>query len=386
MREALTLLFLIVSYNFLLWYITEFNLSPVPLFPKNAYHVVLVLAYNSVLYISWLFGERHRVVQWIGYLFFFQIVALSIYFGDLGIIVRDLPPVILTFALVVLFESPTEREIRNIEKEREELIVEIDRIRREREKVEVHLRMLQSEIKKIEEEKKKEEISEEALKELEEKLQNLQKEIKEYKEKEKRLLEANRKLFQLLDMLRSEAEVVVGRGELSSLRKERKKLIKELLQLQELVDIYSEENEKLKEENYKLRRKLEEMSIKLGKLEIELESAKSDGCNKRDIYRNIFTSILQLSFSDRAMDELIKLPADKTRLFLRELFRLSQRIGQENIEPLASLPEVYKLRFAGGRIYLRRRNGSWEVVGLLDSEDDKEKERYIRRVLSKIVN
>ncbi|MDQ7081890.1 MAG: hypothetical protein Q9N34_02005 [Aquificota bacterium] len=56
---------------------------PIPLYPDDPYNLVLVLAYNSVLYISWLFGERHRAVQWIGYLFFFQIVVLSVYFGNL---------------------------------------------------------------------------------------------------------------------------------------------------------------------------------------------------------------------------------------------------------------------------------------------------------------
>jgi len=145
MREALILLFLIVSYNFLLWYITWMGFSPIPVFPQDPYNTVLVLSYNSALYVSWLFGERHRMVQWIGYLFVVQIIALSIYFEDLKIIVKDLSPVILTFALVVLFESPTEKKIKGIEKEREELLREIDRVRRERERVEVHLRMLRTE-------------------------------------------------------------------------------------------------------------------------------------------------------------------------------------------------------------------------------------------------
>jgi len=80
MREPLILLFLIISYNFILWLITDMGLSPIPLFPQDVHHIILVLSFNSVLYISWLFGERHRTVQWIGYLFFFQIVGLSFYF------------------------------------------------------------------------------------------------------------------------------------------------------------------------------------------------------------------------------------------------------------------------------------------------------------------
>ena len=379
MREALTLLFLIISYNFLLWYITKFDLSPVPLFPENPYHLVLVFAYNSVLYISWLFGERHRAVQWIGYLFFFQIVALSVYFEDLTIVVRDLPPVIFTFALVVLFESPTEREIKSIEKEREELLTEIDKVRRERERVEVHLRMLKSEIEKLE--KEREDRKEEVPKELEDRLRKLQDELKEYKEKESRLLETNRKLFQLLEMVKEDAEPVGSKGELSSLRRERKRLVKEIIGLQELVDVYADENERLKEENESLRRKLEELNIELGKMEIERGSK---GKDIKEAYREILEELLDLKFTDRAVEEFTKLPAQKKKLFLKELIRFSQREGQENVEPLATVPNIYKHRFSGGRVYLRRWNSSWEVVGLLGSEDDKEKERYIKNVLSKI--
>ena len=381
MRSVLTLLFLVVSYNFILWAITTYRLSPIPLFPEDPYHTILVLAYNSVLYVSWLFGERERTVQWIGYLFFFQIVALSIYFENLEIIVRDLPPVIFTFALVVLFESPTERRIREVEKEREELLQELDRIRRERERVEVHLRMLQEEIRKIEEEKKKENLSADALRELESRMEKLQKELKDYREKEVRLLEANRKLFQLLEVFRSEGESGTGREEIASLRKERKKLIRELLQLQELVDMYADENEKLREENERLRRRLEDLTIEIGKLEIKRRETYDEKTTVRKLLKDIFN----LEFSERSVEEFLKLPSGKRRIFLKELFRFSLREGQENVQPLTTLPNIYKLRFSGGRIYLRRLNGGWEVVGMLGSEEDKEKERYIKNVLSKIV-
>ncbi len=379
MREALILFFLIFSYNFLLWYITTFDLSPVPLFPKDPYNLVFVLAYNSVLFISWLFGERHRSVQWIGYLFFFQIVALSVHFKDLSVITRDLSPVILTFALVALFESPTEKKLKETWRQREELLREIDRVRSERERVEVHLRMLRSEIEKLEREK--ESSGSEALEELERRIGELQRELREYREKESRLLEANRKLFQLLEVVKGD-QTVGSREELSSLRRERKKLIKELVGLRELVDIYADENEKLKEENERLRSKLEELRKRLDRAEIELQSPR--GRDVEEVYAEVLRSILKLEFSERALKELLKLPAEKRRLFLKELFRFSLREGKENIEPLSTLPNIYKLRFSGGRVYMRRSDGSWEVVGVLASEDDKEKERYIRDVLSKI--
>ena len=372
MREALTLLFLIVSYNFVLWYITEFGLSPVPLFPEDVDHRVLVLSYNSVLYLSWVFGERERIVQWMGYLFFVQIVALSFYFRNLEIIVRDLPPVIFTFMLVALFESPAEKERKIIEAEREELLREIDRVRRERVRTEIKLRDLEEEIRRLQKERKEGH---------EDRIEDLQRQIKEYREKEARLIEANRKLFQLLDLLRTEGETTGGKEELINLRKERKRLIKELIQLQELVDIYADENEKLREENEKLRKRIGNLERKLADLEIRAESKQEP--DARGAIKRLLEELFSLSFCDRAVEEFERLPPDKRRLFVRELLKVSSRGVKP--EPLTTARDVYKVRISGGRIYLRRRGKGWEVVGFLGSEDDKEKERYIKEVLSKMI-
>ncbi|MDQ7081823.1 MAG: hypothetical protein Q9N34_01635 [Aquificota bacterium] len=364
-------MFLITSYNAFLWYITEFDLSPVPLFPEDVDHRVLVLSYNSVLFLSWVFGERERIVQWLGYLFFVQIVALSFYFRDLEIIVRDLPPVILTFMLVALFESPAEKERKLIQKEREDLLREMDRIRRERERTEERLRELEEEMRRVREEKREG---------YEERIAQLQKEIREYREKEARLVEANRKLFQLLDMLRTEEATSPGREELASLRRERKKLIRELLQLQEIVDLYTDENEKLKEENENLKRKMSDLERKLAELELRVQERIED---PKRLKKELLSRIFSVGFCDRAVDEFEKIPPDKRQIFVRELLKLST--GGTRVERLATARDIYKVRFSGGRIYLRRKNSRWEVVGLLASESDKEKDRYIREVLSKIV-
>ena len=163
MRSALTLLFLIVAYNFLLWYITYKGISPVPLFPQDPYHTTLVLSFSSTLYVSWLFGERQGAVQWIGFLFFLQIIAMSLYFGDLAVIVKDLAPVTFTLALVALFESPTERRIKNTERERERLLEEIEKVHLQREVVERKLRELTRKIARLEKEKEEGDVKEERL-------------------------------------------------------------------------------------------------------------------------------------------------------------------------------------------------------------------------------
>jgi len=78
----------------------------------------------------------------------------------------------------------------------------MDKVRRERERIDARLRLLREEIRKIERERNREEVGVAEREELEARLRKLQQELKEYREKENRLLEANRKLFQLLDMLR----------------------------------------------------------------------------------------------------------------------------------------------------------------------------------------
>ncbi len=381
MRSAFTLLFLIAVYNFLLWHITTRGLSPIPLFPEDPFHIVMVLSYSSVLYVSWLFGERERSVQWIGYLFFFQIIAMSLMFNDLGIIVRDLPPVIFTIAIVSLFESPTETERKRIEKEREELLKEIDKIARERQKVEVHLRMLKQEIENIE--KKSAGSDEDEREALESRLKELQRELEEYREKANNLLDTNRRLFQMLDMLK-EGDTESVSGELASLRRERKKLIKELIQLQELVQIYEEENSKLKDKVHSLREELNKVKVEKDKIAIELENASQGGKDRTGDIIQMITDMIGVELTERSLDELIKLPPDKRKVFLKELMKFTESGYDQTLEPLASIPSILKFKFSGGRMYFVRDGDRLKLVGLIGSEDDKDKDRYIKNVLSKI--
>ena len=199
MREAFILLFLIVAYNYILYYITWKELSIVPLFPKDPVNVIIVLSFNITLYLAWLFGERRKIVVALGYLFFFQISLLSFIYRDPYIFVSDLFPVILTFMFVVLFESPFEREKKQLEEEREKLLKKLEELSRERKEVEDKIEeyrkqigLLKIELKQREEELQKakeqsvprEEIEkrEKAVRELEEELKRLEEELKRLEE------------------------------------------------------------------------------------------------------------------------------------------------------------------------------------------------------------
>ncbi len=385
MKNTLILLFLILSYNFLLWYITTSGLSPIPLFPQDIYNTMMVITYNSVLFIAWFFGERNRVFLWIGYLFFLQIVALSVVLGELRIVVQNLSPVILTFALIALFESPTEREIREIVNEREKLLREIDRILGKRKKIEASLVLLIREIQSLEKEREKAELSKQEKSELERKLVELQEEVRKLKDKEQRLLESNRKLFELLEHIKEGEGGGKRKGELSSLRRERKKLIKEIIQNQELLSLYSQENEILKKEIDTLKQELQKVRRELEVSKLSREKDRSVNDRALNLLKDFLITAFGIEISDRVIRELMDMAPDRRRSFLKEISRLRERLEQGKLSPLATLPRVYKVRFSGGRLYVRRKGELWEVVGALDSEDDKDKDRYINEVLSKIV-
>ena len=375
MREPLILLFLISSYNLLLWYITSKGLSPVPLFPEDPYQIVLVTSFNSVLYLAWLFGDRHRTVKWMGYLFFFQILALSTFLSDLEVIVRNLPPVLLSFMITVLFESPTEKDIRSIEEERELLLEEMERIRNERKAIEAHILLLKRELDRLRENQKESDR---------ERIAELEAQIKTYREKESRLLEANRRLFQFLELLRADQRQGGGsEKELKNLRRERKKLIKELIQLQELASLYSEENKTLRDEKEELGKRVRELSEELALERLNADNIRKEESKITSRVGEILSLATGVDFMERAVEEFLSLDRKRKKAVIDTLasFKRGERKG---LHPLATISDVFRIRFSGGRIYLRRKGRKWVVVGILMREGDKDKERYIKEVLSKI--
>ncbi len=399
MREAVILLFLVVVYNYILYYVTWKGISIIPLFPTDPVNIIIVLSFNTTLYLAWLFGERRKIVVALGYLFFFQISLLSFIYENPYIFVSDLLPVILTFMFVVLFESPFEKEKKRLEEERENLLKKLEELSRERKEVEdrieeyrKHIGFLRIELKQREEElqrakgqavpKAEIEKRERAVKELEEELKRLEEELRKQREKEAQLLQANRQLFQMLEILGMEEEKKKGSKEVKELRKERKKLVKEVLELQQILDLYDKENRSLRRELEEARQKIKELQKEAGELQLKLEEVQRSSAKKKEIYEEILKVLLpHVEFTKDAMEEFMKLPPEKKRYALKELINLSEKT---RLEPLTTLPEVFKLKFPGGRIYLKKAKEKWKVVGVLGTEQDKEKERFIRTLEDKL--
>ena len=395
MRNLFILLFLIISYNFLLFYITHTGLSPIPFFPKDPLNAIIVLSFNSVLFLAWLFGERHKLVTYLGYLFFVQILAISFIQKDPYVFVSDLVPVIFTLMLIVLFESPFEREQKLIREERNKLLEEIEKVDAERRKIEEKISEFKRQLKILRnqiEEKEKElknavskedfERKEKELKELKERLEEYERDLKKQKEKEHKLLEANRKLFQMLEVLGKTEEKSKGSKEIKELRKERKKLIKEVLELQELLEIYEKENKELRENLEKTYDELKKVKEELEKEKLEKEKLEKEKRNKLEVYEEILKLLFpKLIFTKKALEEFHSLDPQRKKTVIKELLTFRD---DTKLEPLSTLPNVYKLKFSGGRIYITREEDKWKVLGILDSEDDKEKELFIKRLEYKV--
>ncbi len=416
MKDILTLLFLLIAYNFLLGYTTLENILPVPLFPTDIYNFVIVISFNLVLFLGWLFGQRRSTVIWLSYLLFSQVVMLSILKRDISIIYMDLPSITLSLMLIWLFESPVEKKIKRITEERDRLKMELEKNKEElrRLKEESNLRrefmeVLKKEKQDIETQLEriierfdvlppdpsdvymkmiyKKSVLEAQREKLEQKIEELENKLEEYREREERLKRANARLFKMLAEIKEGREEEESKSkELAHLRKLRKKLSKSIRELNRKVSFLREENESLKRkiksleaENLNLKKKLEEVNFRAE------DESKYKGKATVNLYKDVLLNIFKnLEFSERAIEEFTRLDHVRKSSFLRELLLLDFKDEKDSFEKLKGAEGVFKLKPFGGRIYFTYGDKKrWLILGILDSEDDKDKDRYIREFLTR---
>lgn len=268
-REALKLLFLIVSYNFILHYLS--TLMPVLLFPLQLEGILMVVSFTSALYLAWLFGYREKTVIWLAYVSLFQIIGLSIAREDYEVITQFIPSLLLTLSIIWLFESPVERKTKKLEEERRRLeeelskndaelrglVEQINLLRELTERVSREKEIIENEFKKLREEELTEKEKLEREREiLAQKLQENQRKLTEYTERLERLTKINRELFQMLEAMQ-ETEPKADKEEVSKLRRDRKRLSKELISMQEFLEELSKENTRISQKYEDLLQKFE---------------------------------------------------------------------------------------------------------------------------------
>ncbi len=396
-REALKLLFLIVSYNFILHYLS--TLLPVDLFPLHLEGILMVASFTSALYLAWLFGYREKTVIWLAYVSLFQIIGLSIVRGNYEVITQFLPSLLLTVSLIWLFESPVEKRTKRLEEERrrleEELIrnnvelrgllEQINLLKELTERLSKEKELIESRFKKLREEELIEREKLEREKEmLVKKLQENQKKLTEYAERLERLTKINRELFQMLEVMQ-DTQPKGSKEEVSRLRQERKRLSKELISLQELLEELSKENMEISQKYEELLQRFEEEKKEREKLQLQVENLLKQVESKKQIYEDLLSTLFEnIEFEESAVREFMELNREAKREFLKELMLLNMKDMTERFEVMKGYKNVFKLKPMGGRIYFTfGETKRWKVLGILWGEDDKSKHRYISDVLIK---
>ena len=396
-REALKLLFLIVSYNFILHYLS--TLTPVLLFPLQLEGILMVVSFTSALYFAWLFGYREKTVIWLAYVSLFQIIGLSIAREDYEVITQFIPSLLLTLSIIWLFESPVERKTKKLEEERRRLeeelskndaelrglVEQINLLRELTERVSREKEIIENEFKKLREEELTEKEKLEREREiLAQKLQENQRKLTEYTERLERLTKINRELFQMLEAMQ-ETEPKADKEEVSKLRRDRKRLSKELISMQEFLEELSKENTRISQKYEDLLQKFEIEKREREKLQLQVESLLKQVESKKQIYEDLLSTLFEnVEFEERAVRELLELNKEAKGEFLKELMLLNMKDIDERFENLKGYKNIFKLKPMGGRIYFTFGEGKrWKVLGMLWGEDDKSKDRYIKELLIK---
>ncbi|WP_448587993.1 hypothetical protein [Thermocrinis sp.] len=391
-KEPFLLAFLIISYNFALIqlsYMLEVRLYPVLLSEKL--HLIFFL---SVLYVAWLFGERLRTVAWIGVIFVLSVFIQSVLMREPRLMLENMPAFLITLLAIKLFESPVEKRLKALQESKHKLEEEL--VRNQQELIEtlktkqlydellIKLSKEKEELEKTiekltaEEEREKERLLKEK-EEIAKKLNSFKETLRAYEEKVERLTQANRRLFEMIET-QQERLAEPENKELSKLRSERKKLIKELLDMEGILDELMKENSKLKEEKENLQKGLQDALTKLELAQLGLEQYRKSQTSKKEVYKDLLELILEnITWEEKALEDFIGLDRERKKEFLKELLLLNMKDTSEVFESLKK--NIFKLKPKGGRIYFTHgKDRNWHIIGILDAEDDKHKNRFIRMV------
>jgi myosin heavy subunit len=393
-KEPVLLAFLIVSYNFALVQLSQ--MLDVRLYPSSLSEKLHLTFFLSALYVAWLFGERLRTVAWIGLLFVFNVLLQATVEQRFSVVLEQMPAFLITLLVIKLFESPVEKRWRQLQEEKYRLEEELSKNQKELMEALKTKRLHQELVEKLTKEKSElekriERLTEEEtaekerlLKEKEDivkRLNSFKETLKGYEERIERLTEANRRLFEMLE-LQQERTTDKGDRELSKLRSEKKRLMKELLALEELLEEASKENLRLNEERENLLHQVEELQRELSLTQLRLEEYERIKNTRKELYQEMLDLVLdRIEWEEQALEEFIQLDHQRKREFLKELMLLNMKELGEVFETLKGVKNTFKLKPKGGRIYFTYgKEKTWRILGILDEEDQKHKERFIREL------
>ena len=366
----------------------------VPVFPKSVVELLLLYTLSGFLFLSWLLGERKKSLLVTAYLVTFQIVGLAFIFKDPFVVPRILIPVLLTYLSLFLFQSPEEfqklaekQKMEALKKDLNLLMERLDFYKKQLQEVEENYKKLLEEKQKLEELYNSEASTEleELLNEKERALKEAEEKIKTLNQKIEQLKENNRELWKLLEESMEEEEPTKGKEELRRLRKERKKLLKRVRELEGLLNDVKMTNELLTLENEELKKRIKELEKKVKELEESLSRKKAElerfvDLYERDLGAYINLLLERVYLTPSALADFAGLSQKVRKNFVKYLKKLERlnpsEVRFESLE--TSKGNIFKDRFSGGRVYLTIRDGKFVIEGILEGEDSKKKDRFIR--------
>jgi len=390
--ELLKALLLIFFFHFGLYYVSStYN---IPVYPKTEVGFVLTYTLTGFIVVSWLLGERKRFFLIISYFVTFQILGLAVITKNWEVVPRLLTPIFLTYLSLFLFKSPTEFRLELLKQKRKQLVKELEFSKRKIREYEQLLTDLKSQYQTVLEEKRKLEelIKENSLEELKQLLKDKEQTIAQYEKKIaeltnalNRLKENNSQLWDLLEELSTEG----SREE--KLKVKLKELRRELKNLRNSFENLKNNLKECKDYNELLEKELENRDSTIKRLESALhnfkdenQTLKSEIDRLQNLLKENFLDYLNLFFehiklSPFALKDLEQFPKKELTNLFKFLSKLDRNVDQKRLEKLEVPKEdVYRVRFSGGRVYLKREGQNFTVVGILKGEDEKTKDRFIR--------
>ena len=392
--EIFKALSLIGFFLFGFFYLSRFY--GLPLFPTTEVEELLLVTFVGFLFLSWLFGERKRSFLVFSYFGTFLIIGLSLISRDYLLLPRVLTPVLFTYLSLLLFKSP--EELKREREKREKQLLE-ERLSVLKEKVEFYreeLQKFENEYQKLLEEKEnleklygelKVEELKRLLEEREKQLEDYERKIRETEEKLEQLRQNNRELWELLEhSLGEDSSDGKKRKEIARLRREVRSLKKEVQRVKKALQECEDSKELTVLENEELKKRLEETEKAYEDLKEKYELKKEELNKCMNLYEKDLGYYLQLLLdkvvlTPMALSDLNNLSKGVKQSFIKYLKKL------ENIDPQVGKFEtitigkekIFKDRFSGGRVYFTIEGGKIHVKGILEGEDDKKKDLFIRQ-------
>jgi len=361
-------------------------------FPASKLEVLFFITYVIFAVLAWLLGERRKTFLVFAYFITFQVIGLAVILKDFSLIPRILIPLLLVYLTLFLFKSPAEFVRDKRIKKYREVLNQLKNLKGKLKTYESNLRILKEEYKNLlkERENLKRIYEQEKVRPLEELLEKKEQLLREHElkiaELEEKIANLRRNNEELWNILEELDKGISPKEELKRLRKEKKKLIKENRELRKELETLREELRKKTEEEINLGKEIAALSEKVESLQAELERYRGEVSNLENLLRRKITDFLNNLFervvlTPRALADLEALSEEflgRALRVLRKLDRIENPTGKrfETLELKGKT--IFKYKLSGGRIYFTLEEGKYKVLGVLEGEDDKLKNRFIR--------